>query len=164
MYHIPSSTMYLAFILILYSLELYILFLGKFISITTATIFYGCPVHHYLPGFTQMHVHWVGDAIYFILCCPLLFLLSIFSSIRVFYNDLGLLIRWKKYWSFSFSVSPSNEYLESLPKSSKIPKSSKKGGGGGGGRSEIKKEKILFFFVGAMRFSYLRRKMSRGET
>ena len=35
---------------------------------------------------------------------------------------------------------------------------------GGGGRSEIKKEKILFFFVGAMRFSYLRRKMSRGET
>ena len=62
----------------------------------------------------------------------------------------------KKYWSFSFSVSPSNEYLESLPKSSKKR--------GGGGRSEIKKEKILFFLVGAMRFSYLRRKMSRGET
>ena len=45
-----------------------------------------------------------------ILCCPLLFLPSIFSSIRAFSNKLGLPIRWPKYWSFSFSVSPSNEY------------------------------------------------------
>ena len=44
-----------------------------------------------------------------ILCCPLL-LSSIFPSIRVFSNQLGLLIRWPKYWSFSFSISPSNEY------------------------------------------------------
>ena len=45
-----------------------------------------------------------------ILCCPLLLLHSIFSSIRVFSNELALDIRWLKYWSFSFSISPSNEY------------------------------------------------------
>ena len=45
-----------------------------------------------------------------ILCCPLLFLPSIFPSIRVFSNELALHIRWPKYWSFSFSISPSNEY------------------------------------------------------
>ena len=45
-----------------------------------------------------------------ILCCPLLFLPSIFPSIRVFSNKSALRIRWPKYWSFSFSISPSNEY------------------------------------------------------
>ena len=45
-----------------------------------------------------------------ILCHPLLLLLSIFPSIRVFSNVSALLIRWPKYWSFSFSISPSNEY------------------------------------------------------
>ena len=45
-----------------------------------------------------------------IFCRPLLFLPSIFPSIRVFYNELVLWIRWPKYWSFSFSISPSNEY------------------------------------------------------
>ena len=45
-----------------------------------------------------------------ILCCPLLLLLSIFSSNRVFSNESALLIRWPKYWSFSFSISPSNEH------------------------------------------------------
>ena len=45
-----------------------------------------------------------------ILCCPLLFLPSIFPSIRVFSNKSALLIRWPKYWSFSFSISPSDEY------------------------------------------------------
>ena len=44
------------------------------------------------------------------LCCPLLLLPSIFPSIRVFYNESVLRIRWPKYWSFSFSISPSNEY------------------------------------------------------
>ena len=44
------------------------------------------------------------------LCHPLLFLLSIFPSMRVFSNMLALCIRWPKYWSFSFSISPSNEY------------------------------------------------------
>ena len=45
-----------------------------------------------------------------ILCHPLLLLLSIFPSIRVFSNESVLSIRWPKYWSFSFSISPSNEY------------------------------------------------------
>ena len=46
-----------------------------------------------------------------ILCCPLLLFPLIFPSIRLFSNESGLLIRWPKYWSFSFSISPSNEYL-----------------------------------------------------
>ena len=46
-----------------------------------------------------------------ILGCPLLHLPSVFSSIRVFSNDQALCIRWSKQWSFSFRVSPSNEYL-----------------------------------------------------
>ena len=47
-----------------------------------------------------------------ILCLPLLFLPSIFPSIRVFSNKWALWVRWPKYWSFSFSTSPSNEYSE----------------------------------------------------
>ena len=64
----------------------------------------GLPVHRQLPEFTHT---WVGDAI---LCRPLLFLPSIFPSIRVFSNESALRIRWPKYCSFSFSTSPSNEY------------------------------------------------------
>ena len=45
-----------------------------------------------------------------ILCCPLLLLPSIFPSIRVFSNEAALRMRWPKYWSFSFNISPSNEY------------------------------------------------------
>ena len=45
-----------------------------------------------------------------ILCCPLLLLPSIFLSIRIFSNESALCIRWPKYWSFSFSISPSNDY------------------------------------------------------
>ena len=71
----------------------------------------GLPVHHQLPEFTQTHVHEsVMPSNHLILCRPLLLLLSIFSSIRVFSNELVLRIRWPKYWSFSFSISPSNEY------------------------------------------------------
>ena len=72
----------------------------------------GLPVHHQLPEFTQTHVHWVGDAIQSShLCHPLLLPPSIFPSIRVFSNESVLLIRWPKYWSFSFNISPSNEHL-----------------------------------------------------
>ena len=45
-----------------------------------------------------------------ILCCPVLLLPSIFPSIRVFSNESALCIRWPKYWSFSFNISPSNEH------------------------------------------------------
>ena len=67
----------------------------------------GLPVHHQLPEFTQTHLHWVGDATsnYLVLCHPLLFLPSIFPSIRVFSNESAFCIRWPKYWSFSFSFS-----------------------------------------------------------
>ena len=61
--------------------------------------------------FPQTHVHRVSDAInHLILCCPLLFLSSIFLNIRVFSNELVFCIRWPKYWSFSFSINPSTEY------------------------------------------------------
>ena len=70
------------------------------------------PVHHQLLEFTPTHVHQVGDAIQpsHPLFCLHFFLPSIFPSIRVFSNELVLPIRWPKYWSFSFSISPSNEY------------------------------------------------------
>ena len=72
----------------------------------------GLPVHHQPPELTQTHVHRVGDAIQpSHLCGPLLLLPSIFPSIRVFSNESGLRIRWPKYRSFNFSISPSNEYL-----------------------------------------------------
>ena len=71
----------------------------------------GLPVHHQLLQFTQTHVHWVCDAIQpSHPCHPLLLPPSIFSSIRVFSNESALQIRWPKYWSVSFSISPSNEY------------------------------------------------------
>ena len=69
------------------------------------------PVHHQLLELTQTHVHWVGDpSNHLILCRPLLLLPSILPSIRVFSNESVLCIKWPKYWSFSFSISPSNEY------------------------------------------------------
>ena len=57
-----------------------------------------------------MSIESVMPSNHFILCLPLLLLPSIFPSIRVFSNELVLCIRWPKYWSFSFSLSPSNEY------------------------------------------------------
>ena len=93
----------------------------------------GSPIHHQLPKPAQTHIHCVVDAIqpshplsspspafnlaslmpsnHLILCHPLL-PPSIFSSIRVFSNESVLHIRWPNYWSFSFSISPSNEYSE----------------------------------------------------
>ena len=56
-----------------------------------------------------MSIESVTPSIHFILCYPLL-LLSIFPIIRVFSNELALLIRWPKYWSFNFNISSSNEY------------------------------------------------------
>ena len=71
----------------------------------------GFPVHHKLPELAQTHVHQsVMPSNYLILCRPLLLPPSIFPSIRVFSNKSVLHIRWPKYWSFSFSISPSNEY------------------------------------------------------
>ena len=57
-----------------------------------------------------MSIESVMPSNHLILCCPLLLLPSVFPSIRVFYNESVFYIRWPKYWSFSFSISPSNEY------------------------------------------------------
>ena len=69
----------------------------------------GFPIHHQLPEFTLTHIHWVGGAIQSShpLSSPSP---SVFPSIKVFTNESVLGIRWPKYWSFSFSISPSNEY------------------------------------------------------
>ena len=57
-----------------------------------------------------MSIELVMPSNHLILCCPLLLLPSIFPSISVFLNESTLHMRWPKYWSFSFSISPSNEY------------------------------------------------------
>ena len=69
----------------------------------------GFPVLHHLQKLAQTHIHWVGDAIQRSHpLSPLLLLPSIFPSIRVFSSESVLHIRWPKYWSFSFSIRPSN--------------------------------------------------------
>ena len=72
----------------------------------------GFPVYHQVPELVQTHVHQVVmPSNHLILCHPFLLPPSIFPSIRVFSNESVLHIRWPKYWSFSFSISASNEYL-----------------------------------------------------
>ena len=71
----------------------------------------GLPVHHQLPEITQTDVHQVGDAIQpSHPLHPLLLLPPIPPTIRIFSNESTLLMRWPKYWNFSFSISPSNEH------------------------------------------------------
>ena len=76
----------------------------------------GFSVLHYVPKFAQIHVHWVVMlSNHFILFHPLLPLSSVFPIIRVFSSELALRIRYPKYWSFSFSISPSNGFSELTP-------------------------------------------------
>ena len=71
----------------------------------------GLPVHHQWPELTQTHVHCVSDVIQpSHPCRPLLLQPSIFPSIKVFSNKSVFCIWWPKYWSFRFSISPSNEH------------------------------------------------------
>ena len=72
----------------------------------------GLPVSHQFPELTQtlMSFESVMPSKHLIFCRPLLLLPSIFPSIRVFSSESALHIRWPKYWSFSFNISPSNEY------------------------------------------------------
>ena len=73
----------------------------------------GLSVHHKLLEFTKlMSIESVMPSNHLILCHPLILLPSIFPSIRVFSNESALCIRWPKYWSFSFSISPSNEHTQ----------------------------------------------------
>ena len=76
----------------------------------------GLPVHHQFQGLPKpMSIELVMPSNRLILCCPLLLLPSIFPSIRVFSNDSAHCIRWLKYWSFSFNISPTNEYQDWSP-------------------------------------------------
>ena len=73
----------------------------------------GLPVHHQLPQFTQLtSIESVMPSSHLILCRPLLLLPPIPPSIRVFSNESTLRMKWPKYWSFSFSISPSKEHPE----------------------------------------------------
>ena len=68
------------------------------------------PVHYQLLDSTQSHVHRVDDAIQPSILCHPFPLPSIFPNIKVFSSESALCIRWPKYWSFSFNISPSNEH------------------------------------------------------
>ena len=78
-----------------------------------------CPVDYSMPGFLVLHslpefaqthvVESVMPSNHVTFCHPLLLLPSVFPSIRVFSSEYALCIKWPKYWSFSFSISPSNE-------------------------------------------------------
>ena len=71
----------------------------------------GFPVHHQFPELAKlMLIKSMMPSSHLILCCSLLLLPSIFPSIRVFSNESVLRIRWPKCWSFTFNISPSNEY------------------------------------------------------
>ena len=71
----------------------------------------GIPILHLSQSLLKlMSLESVMPFSHLILCCPLLLLPSVFPRIRVFSNELALPIRWPKYWSFSFSISSSNEY------------------------------------------------------
>ena len=69
--------------------------------------------YHGLPKLISIEL--VMPSNHLILCCPLLFLLSIFHSIKIFSNESALCIRWPKYLEFQFSISPSNEHPDWSP-------------------------------------------------
>ena len=80
------------------------------------------PMDHSTPGFPVhqsllklMSIRWVMASNHLILCHPFLLPPSILPSIRVFSNESVVHIKWAKYWSFSFSISPSNEYSGLIP-------------------------------------------------
>ena len=75
----------------------------------------GFPGLHCSLEFAQTHVIELVLSNLLFLCHPLLLLPSIFPSIKVFSNESALHMRWPKYWSFSFSISPSSEYSELIP-------------------------------------------------
>ena len=90
-------------------------FILKFSSVTQSRPTICNPLDCKTPGFPVRHqlmfIESVMPFTHLNLCCPLLLLPSILPSIRVFSNESILCMRWPKYWSFSFSISPSNEHL-----------------------------------------------------
>ena len=81
-----------------------------FVTSWTAACQASLSVTNYWSLLKLMSIKMVMPSNHFILCCPLLRLPSIFPSIRVFSSESVLCLRWPKYWSFSFSIRPSNEY------------------------------------------------------
>ena len=97
----------------------------RFSSVQFSSVAQSCPIlcnpmDCSTLGFPVLHISWsllklmsietVMPSNYLVICCPLFLLPSVFPSIRVFSNKSFLLIRWPKCWSFSFSISPSNEH------------------------------------------------------
>ena len=81
-----------------------------FVTPRTAACQASLPITNSLSLLKLMLIESVMPSNHLILCCPLLLLPSIFPSIRVFSNESALCIRWPKYWSFSFYITPSSEY------------------------------------------------------
>ena len=121
-FYLPTSTVYsVLFLLICSSSYFSVQFSSVTQSCTTLWDLMDCntagfPVHHQLPELTQTHVHWVSDAIQpshpLSSPSPPAFNLS---QHQVFSSQSILCYRWPKYWSFSFSISPSNEYWDWFP-------------------------------------------------
>ena len=86
-----------------------------FVTPLTAALQASMPITNSRSMLKLMSIESVMPSNHLILCRPLLLLPSIFPSIRVFSNESVLRIRWPKYWSFSFSISPSNEYSGLIP-------------------------------------------------
>ena len=99
------------------NISIFILLPFQFSSVTQSCLILCNPMDCSMPGLPNsrsllklMSIASVISSNHLILCRPLLLPPSIFPSIRVFSNESVLCIRWPKYWSFSFSISPSNEY------------------------------------------------------
>ena len=102
----PKETLLYILMLLLRSLSHVWLFASPWITTSQASLSF--IISWSLIKF--MSIELVMPSNHLILCCPLVLLPSVFSSIRVFSKELVLCIRWPKYWSFSFSIIPSNEY------------------------------------------------------
>ena len=102
------------------SCQILLFLVNQFSSVTQSCLTLCDPMNHSTPGLPVHHNSWsllkpmsiksVMPSNHLILCYPLLLLLSIFPSIRVFSNESAVCIRWPKYWSFSFNISASNEH------------------------------------------------------
>ena len=113
----------------------------------------GLPVHHQLRSPPKpMSTESVMPSNHLILCCPLFLLPSIILSIRVFSDESALHIRWPKYWSFSFSISPSNELsgseLSGSDGKASVCNAGDPGSIPGLGRSPVEREGYPFQFIG----------------
>ena len=102
------SSLYLLFVVVVQSLSFVSLFVTPWTEACKASLSF-TTFHSLLK---QMSIESVIPSNHLVLCHPLPFLPSIFPSIRVFSNESGFHIKWSKYQSFSFSISPSNEYSE----------------------------------------------------